>query len=51
MELYVPQEIAADLIRISQSFGIDAQVVGRVEASTKKELSILSAHGNFHYEG
>ncbi|MFM2285933.1 MAG: phosphoribosylformylglycinamidine cyclo-ligase [Bacteroidota bacterium] len=51
MELYVPQEIAADLIRISQSFGIDAQVVGRVEASQKKALSIHSAHGNFHYEG
>lgn len=51
MELYVPQEIAADLIRISQSFGIDAQIVGRVEASEKKELSIHSAHGNFHYEG
>lgn len=51
MELYVPQEIAADLIRISQSFGVDAQIVGRVEASEKKELSIHSAHGNFHYEG
>ncbi|MDR2891405.1 MAG: phosphoribosylformylglycinamidine cyclo-ligase [Alistipes sp.] len=31
MELYVPQEVAADIIAVSQSFGVDARVVGRVE--------------------
>jgi phosphoribosylformylglycinamidine cyclo-ligase len=33
MELYVPQEIAADIIKISESFGVPAQIVGRVEAA------------------
>ncbi len=50
MELYVPQEIAEDLIQISQSFGIDAQIVGRVEAAETKKLTITSEYGTFHYE-
>ena len=37
MELYVPEAIAADIIRISQSFNIDAQIVGRVEKSDHKK--------------
>ncbi|MDG1823888.1 MAG: AIR synthase-related protein [Flavobacteriaceae bacterium] len=49
MEMYVPEAIASTLISISQSFGVDAQVVGRVEASTKKQLTILSPHGEFGY--
>ena len=49
MELYVPEAIANTLISISQSFGVDAQVVGRVEASTKKQLTILSPYGEFGY--
>jgi len=49
MELYVPQEIAEDLINISKSFGVDAQIVGRVEKSTSKKLSIRSIYGKFEY--
>jgi len=49
MELYVPEVVANTLISISKSFGVDAQVVGRVEASTKKQLTILSPHGEFSY--
>ena len=49
MELYVPQEIAQDIIQISQSFNIDAQIVGRVEASDKTELVIDSEYGTFNY--
>ncbi|MDG1685750.1 MAG: AIR synthase-related protein [Flavobacteriaceae bacterium] len=49
MELYIPEAIANTLISISQSFGVDAQVVGRVEASTKKQLTISSPHGEFGY--
>jgi phosphoribosylformylglycinamidine cyclo-ligase len=49
MELYVPEAIANTLISISQSFGVDAQVVGRVEASPKKQLTILSSYGEFGY--
>lgn len=50
MELYVPQEIAEDLIAISNSFGIPAQVIGRVEASEKKQVTIRSPYGEFIYE-
>jgi phosphoribosylformylglycinamidine cyclo-ligase len=49
MEVYVPQEIAADIIAISQSFGVDAQIVGRVEASATKKLTINSEYGTFEY--
>ena len=49
MELYVPEAIANTLISISQSFGVGAQVVGRVETSPKKQLSILSPYGEFGY--
>ena len=49
MELYVAEAIASTLISISNSFGVDAQVVGRVEASPKKQLTILSPYGEFRY--
>ena len=40
MELYVPQEIAEDLIAISKSFSVDAKIIGRVEKSDAKRLTI-----------
>ncbi len=49
MELYVPAEIAEDLISISKSFGVDAKIVGRVEKSEAKKLSIIGPNGNFEY--
>jgi phosphoribosylformylglycinamidine cyclo-ligase len=49
MELYVPEVVASEIIQISESFGVAAKVVGRVEASTKKQLTILSPHGEFRY--
>ncbi|GEC79512.1 AIR synthase related protein [Flavobacterium aquatile] len=49
MELYVPQDIANDIIEISKSFGVDAQIVGRVEASETKKLTITSEYGVFEY--
>lgn len=49
MELYVPEAIAADLIEISQSFNVDAQIVGRVTSSDKKRLTISSEFGTFEY--
>ncbi|WP_216846725.1 AIR synthase related protein [Mucilaginibacter sp. L196] len=49
MELYVPQEIAQDLIDISKSFGVDAQIIGRVEAADKKQVTIQSEFGEFIY--
>jgi phosphoribosylformylglycinamidine cyclo-ligase len=49
MEIYVPAEIAQDIIEISKSFNIDAQIVGRVEASESKKLTIVSEYGTFKY--
>ena len=49
MELYVPENIAGDLIAISQSFGVPAQVIGHVAASDKKRLTIKSEYGTFEY--
>jgi phosphoribosylformylglycinamidine cyclo-ligase len=49
LELYVPEAIAAELIAISESFGVDAQIVGRVEASPSKKLTIQSPYGTFEY--
>jgi len=50
MELYVPQEIADDIIAISKSFNIDAQIIGRVEESAHKQVTITSEKGQFNYE-
>ena len=49
MEIYLPEEYAADIIEISKSFGVDAQIVGRCEASNKKELTIRSPYGEYKY--
>ena len=50
MELYVPEEIASSIISISESFNIDAQIVGRVEENVGKKLTIQSPYGEFVYE-
>lgn len=49
MEIYVKPEFAESIIKISESFGVAAKVVGRVEASEKTQLSIRSAFGEFTY--
>jgi phosphoribosylformylglycinamidine cyclo-ligase len=49
MELYVPAEIAQDIIEISKSFNVEAQIIGRVEASETKKLTINSQFGIFEY--
>jgi phosphoribosylformylglycinamidine cyclo-ligase len=49
MELYVPEAIAADLIKISRSFGIDAQIIGRVEPASAKQVTVQSEFGEFLY--
>ena len=50
MELYCNEEVAAEIIEISKSFDVDAQIVGRVEASEAKKLTIRSPYGTFVYE-
>ncbi len=50
MEFYVPKEIAGDIVTISESFGIPARIIGRVEASPEgKRLTIQSEKGTFEY--
>jgi phosphoribosylformylglycinamidine cyclo-ligase len=50
MELYVAPEVAPEIIQIAESFGIAAQVVGRVEASPRKRVTVRSEFGEFVYE-
>ena len=49
MEIYVPAAVAEDIIAISKSFNVDAQIVGRVEASEANKLTITSEYGTFVY--
>ncbi len=49
MELYVPREFAQEIIAVSKSYDVDAKIVGRVEASETKRLTIVSEHGRFEY--
>ncbi|RZJ72634.1 MAG: phosphoribosylformylglycinamidine cyclo-ligase, partial [Flavobacterium sp.] len=49
MEIYVPAEIADDIIAISKSFNIDAQIIGRVENGSQKQVTIRSEFGEFVY--
>ena len=49
MEFYVSESISSKLISISKSFGVDSQIVGRVEESEKRQLTISSQYGEFLY--
>ena len=49
MELYVPKEIAQEIISISKSFNVDAQIIGKVEHFKGKKLTINSEFGTFSY--
>ncbi|MEC4050523.1 AIR synthase related protein [Flavobacterium sp. SUN046] len=49
MELYLPEALAHEVIAISNSFGVPAQIIGRVESSETKQLIIISEYGTFKY--
>ena len=49
MEIYLPEEFAKEIIDISESFGIEAKIVGRVESYEGKKLTINSEFGTFEY--
>lgn len=49
LEVYLPEEYAEEVIKISKSFNVHAQIVGRVEASKTKKLTIKSPYGEFEY--
>ncbi|MCQ2067512.1 MAG: AIR synthase-related protein [Bacteroidaceae bacterium] len=48
-EVYLPKEYARQVIEISKSFGIDAQIIGRIEPSDHTHLTIHSEYGTFEY--
>ena len=49
MELYVNENIANSIIDISNSFNVEAKIIGRVESHNSKKLTIKSKHGEFIY--
>lgn len=49
LEFYLPQEVANDVIAISQSFGIEAQIIGHVEDAATNSLTIQSPYGTLRY--
>ena len=49
MELYVSPETAEEIIKISKSFSIDAKIIGRVEKSQEKKLTLVTKYGTFEY--
>lgn len=49
LEVYIDPEYANQVIEISKSFGIDAQIIGRIEASDHTHLTIQSEFGTFTY--
>jgi phosphoribosylformylglycinamidine cyclo-ligase len=49
LEFYVPEKIAPQIIDIARSFGIDGKIVGRVEASEEKQVTVKSPFGEFMY--
>ncbi|MHC1775624.1 MAG: AIR synthase related protein [Lentimicrobium sp.] len=50
MEIYVPETIAGELMAISESFGIEARIVGRCLPAEQKQLTIVSPAGSFEYQ-
>lgn len=49
MEVYLPEQYAAEVIDIAHHFNIDAQVIGRVEEADESEVVIESSLGSFEY--
>lgn len=50
MELYIPEAYANDIIAISKSFDVDARVIGRVEDSPSRKVTLKTEFGEFVYE-
>ncbi|MCW5911436.1 MAG: phosphoribosylformylglycinamidine cyclo-ligase [Cyclobacteriaceae bacterium] len=49
MEIYLPQQYARQVISISEAFGIEAKIIGRVEKSNKKQVTLKTENGVFEY--
>lgn len=49
MELYLDSKIAQEVIAIAKGFGVDAKIIGRVEAASQKKVTVNSEYGVFTY--
>lgn len=49
MEVYLDERYAEEIIDIAESYGVDAQIIGRVEPHTGKKVTIQSSYGTFEY--
>ena len=49
LEIYIDEKYASDLIKISNELGIQAQIIGRVEAHEHKKVTLKSSYGTFEY--
>jgi phosphoribosylformylglycinamidine cyclo-ligase len=49
MEVYLEEKFAAEVIALSKTFGVDAKVIGRVEPSSQKQVTVISGKGSFIY--
>jgi phosphoribosylformylglycinamidine cyclo-ligase len=49
LDIFTDHETAQSLIDIAQTYQIDAQIIGRVEAAEQKSLLVQSALGEFEY--
>jgi len=50
MEVYLPAASAEEVMAISKSFGIDAQIIGRVERSATKKVTVKTPRGQWSWE-
>jgi phosphoribosylformylglycinamidine cyclo-ligase len=49
MEIYLPENVASEVVSISKSFGVDAKIIGRVEKSASKKLTIKAGDAELTY--
>lgn len=49
MEIYLRGQFAQEVIEISNSFGIEAKIIGRVETAKTKQVTLKTPHGEFVY--
>ena len=49
LEIYTNEKAANEMIAIAKQFNIESQIIGHVEASDKKRLTIKSEFGTFEY--
>jgi phosphoribosylformylglycinamidine cyclo-ligase len=49
LEVYTSEKAAQSVIDLSKGFGIDAQIIGRVEPDAVKKLQITLQSNNFVY--